>query len=95
MLFSIFTALSAAATIVDGWRQHKMLQKPGNYETSSIYGKHPTYVRYFAVNLPVLAGAIAWMAVGAFHYHFGWFWIGGAGFCAWHAYGTYLNAKNF
>ncbi len=95
MLFALLTSVMTAMTVIDGWSQHKMLQKPGNFEVSSIYGKHPSYGRYFEINLPVLAGALVWMGIGAFHYHFGWYWTGGAAFCAWHAYGTYLNAKNF
>ncbi len=95
MLFAILAALMLAATIIDGWSQHKMLQKPGNYEVSAIYGKHPTYGRYFEINLPVLAAAIVWLVWGHFYVHLQLYWLLGVGFCGWHAYGTWLNWKLF
>ncbi len=95
-LFLILLALMAAATVIDGWSQHKMLKVNGGkgYETSKIYGQNPSYLRYALVNVPVLVGAAGFMWYGATHF-FPFYPIFGAAFVAWHGYGVYLNQKNF
>jgi len=96
ILFFVLIALMVAATVVDGWSQHKMLTSNGGkgFEVSKIYGTQPTYARYYLINVPVLATVVAFLLYGR-HIHTPYYWPFGVAFCAWHAYGVYLNQKNF
>jgi len=94
----LLLVLMAAATAVDGWSQHRMLKVNGGkgYETSSIYGPNPTYLRYALINVPALVGAAVFVWYGLAHrLAMPMPYVSGAAFIAWHAYGTYLNWKNF
>ena len=96
MLLAILIALMVATTIIDGWSQHKMLTSNGGkgYEVSTIYGTQPTYGRYCLINLPALVAVTAFVAYG-WHIHTPYYVPFGIAFCVWHAYGVYLNQKNF